>query len=249
MDAPFVTHPWVSENLRGARAPPHADLLTMLQNYTQPNKDGYETQHFRAALQAQQYASGGIESAAARGWVVVLALVFVMNIGVLVYFILHRGLVTDFTEPPNLFALAVNSPPSHVLAGSCGGGPEGKHYMVNWFVNHEGNHLFMEPGEKTALLSDVRVHSQTHGPVQVVAPQEMNSGAGGFLASMTGAVRHRLGMKSKPPQKLKPANAVESLRPVQSRPVSMVGSEYELQESSERTRKHYQKLANRKSLL
>jgi hypothetical protein len=55
MDAPFVTHPWVSENLRGARAPPHADLLTMLQNYTQPNKDGYETQHFRAALQAQQY--------------------------------------------------------------------------------------------------------------------------------------------------------------------------------------------------
>jgi hypothetical protein len=247
MDAPFVTHPWVNEVLHGALT--HTEILTTTQNYTLPFDDGYTSQYFNAALQAQQYASGGIEDASARGWVIVLALVFVMNIGVLVYFVLHRGLVTDFTEPPNLFALAVNSPPSHVLAGSCGGGPEGKHYMVNWFVNHEGNHLFMEPGEKTALLSNVRAHSQVHGPVEIVAPQQMESGASGFFTSMAGAVRRRLGMKAKPPQKLQAVNAVESLRPVQSRPISMVGSEYELQEGSERTRKHYAKLANRRSLL
>ena len=92
---------------------------------------------------------------------VILFLVFLMNIFVLIYFIFHRGLVTDFSEPPNLFALAVNSPPSQALAGSCGGGPEGKQYMVNWFVNHEGEHLYMEPGEKTALLAEHQ-HSHAH---------------------------------------------------------------------------------------
>jgi hypothetical protein len=210
--------------------------------------DNYQTQYFNASLQAQQYASGGVEDATARAWVVVLILVFLMNIFVLIYFIIHRGLVTDFSEPPNLFALAVNSPPSHVLAGSCGGGPEGKQYMVNWFVNHEGNHLFMEPGEKTALLHHEHAHSYVHGPVEEIAPQQTFSN-GGTWASMTGAIRHRLGMKTKPPQKLRPAGAVESLRPVHSRPVSMVGSEYEMQEGYERTRKHYAKLANRRSVL
>lgn len=177
---------------------------------------------------------------------VVLFLVFIMNIFVLIYFILHRGLVTDFSEPPNLFALAVNSPPSHVLAGSCGGGPEGKQYMVNWFVNHEGNHLFMEPGEKTALLDSVHTHG--HGPVEEIEPNQPYS-SGGIFATMGGAIRRRLGWKSKPPKKLAPVSATESLRPVAaSRPTSMVSSEYEM-EGYERTRKHYNKLANRRSVL
>jgi hypothetical protein len=76
---------------------------------------------------------------------------------------------------------------------------------------------------------------------------------GGFFASVAGTIRQRLGMANKPPQKLRPVSAVESLRPVQgqsqSRPSSMVGSEYEMQEGYERTRKHYAKLANRRSVL
>jgi hypothetical protein len=165
-----------------------------------------------------------------------------LNIFVLIYFILHRGLVTDFSEPPNLFALAVNSPPSHVLAGSCGGGPEGKQYMVNWFVNHEGNHLFMEPGEKTVLLEGVHAH----GPVEVIGAQQQSYKNGGFLAT----VKRRLGWKSKPPQKLSQVRATENLRaPQPSRPTSMVGSEYEMTGDYERTRKHYNKLANRRSVL
>jgi hypothetical protein len=210
--------------------------------------DNYQTQYFNASLQAQQYASGGIEDATARAWVVVLLLVFLLNVLVLFYFIFHRGLVTDFSEPPNLFALAVNSPPSHVLAGSCGGGPEGKQYMVNWFVNHEGSHLFMEPGEKTSLLQHDHSHSLTHSAVDGIAPQQTRSN-GGFIASMSGALRQRLGLKNKPPQKLQPARAVESLRSPLSRPTSMVESEYELQEGYERTRKNYAKLANRRSML
>jgi hypothetical protein len=200
-------------------------------------------------VQAQQYASGGIEDAASRAWVVILLLVFLMNILVLVYFIAHRGMVTDFSEPPNLFALAVNSPPSHAFAGSCGGGPEGKQYMVNWFINHEGSHLFMEPGEKTSLLHHDHDHDHDHGHVHTHGIPQQTPPNTGFLASMSGALRQRLGMKTKPPQKLSPASAVESMRSPQSRPSSMVGSDYEMQDGHERTRKHYAKLANRRSML
>lgn len=213
-------------------------------NYSSAILEPPETQYFVAALQAQQYASGGIEDAAARGWVIVLFLVFIMNVGVLVYFIVHRGLVTDFSEPPNLFALAVNSPPSHLLAGSCGGGPEGEHYGVNWFVNHEGAHLFMEPGEKAPLLGHPHGTPHTHGA---------DGAVGAWFSSTTGAIRKRLGFKDKPPQKVQEASGAESLRPVasrqSSRPQSLVGSEYEMQEGYERTRKQYQKLANRRSML
>jgi hypothetical protein len=227
-DAPFEIKPW---------------------NYTTLILENPQTQYFVAALQAQQYASGGIEDAAARAWVIVLFLVFIMNIGVLVYFIVHRGLVTDFSEPPNLFALAVNSPPSHVLAGSCGGGPEGKQYMVNWFVNHEGNHLFMEPGEKAPLLDHTHGTPHMHGQG---APHQAGT-VGAWFSSTTGAIRKRLGLKDEPPQKVQQASGTESLRPAttrqSSRPDSMAGSEYEMQEGYERTRKHYQKLANRRSML
>ncbi|KAL9632064.1 MAG: hypothetical protein Q9164_005545 [Protoblastenia rupestris] len=80
-------------------------------------------QAFNATLRLQEYASGGTSR-----WqgifYVVLATVFVVNIHILAYFI-HRGqLVTDFIEPQNLFSLSINSPPSAVLDGNCGGGPE-----------------------------------------------------------------------------------------------------------------------------
>ena len=86
-----------------------------------------------------------------------------MNIFVFLYLFFHHGLVTDFSEPPNLFTLAVNSPPSHYLKGSCGGGPLGRQYLVNWFVNAEGGHLFMEPGgEKEGAESNGSLHPHKH---------------------------------------------------------------------------------------
>lgn len=126
--------------------------------------------------------------------------------------------------------------------------------MVNWFVNHEGNHLFMEPGEKAHLLGGhSHEHVHTHGPVEEISPMHSQANQGGFFASTLAAIRQRVGMVNKPPQKLRPASAVESLRPVQgqahSRPSSMVGSEYEMTGDYERTRKHYQKLSNRRSML
>jgi hypothetical protein len=119
VDAPYTMF-WVRPP--SPSSPPHP--TKPLQNYTVSQIDDYN-----ASLKAQQYASGGVDNHPAdKAWFVILVLVFLLNIFVLVYFILHRGLVTDFSEPPNLFALAVNSPPSHVLAGSCGGGPEGRQY-------------------------------------------------------------------------------------------------------------------------
>ena len=210
--------------------------------------DEYQTQYFNASLKAQQYASGG-QPGASRAWIIILFLVFVMNIFVLIYFLLHRGLVTDFSEPPNLFALAVNSPPSHALAGSCGGGPEGKQYMVNWFVNHEGSHLFMEPGEKSHLLGGQgHAHIHPHGPVQEGQTREVTRGTG-FLASMTGAIKRGLGMKEHAPTKLRPVSAVESLRPPATGRPASVASDYEMEDGHTRTQRQYRKLANRRSIL
>lgn len=45
----------------------------------------------------------------------VLAIVFAINLLCLVYHLCRTGMVTDFTEPRNLFTLAINSPPSRCL--------------------------------------------------------------------------------------------------------------------------------------
>jgi hypothetical protein len=51
--------------------------------------------------------------------------------------------VTDFSEPPNLFSLAINSPPNSLMKGSCGAGPEGRQYAIKWGVEMEGEHLYI----------------------------------------------------------------------------------------------------------
>ncbi len=102
---------------------------------------------FNASISSQQYTSG-----LAQKWqgifYVVLVLVFATNIFCLVYFVVRSGLVTDYTEPQNLFALAVNSPPSETLSGSCGAGPEGDQLNVDWHVTHEdeSGHFFLREG-------------------------------------------------------------------------------------------------------
>ena len=58
----------------------------------------------------------------------------------------------NFTEPPNLFLLCFNLPPSQRLAGSCNGRPEKHHFGVNWFINvDQDNHIYIK--DKTELAS------------------------------------------------------------------------------------------------
>ncbi|MCJ1413824.1 hypothetical protein MMC32_000149 [Xylographa parallela] len=102
-------------------------------------------QQFPATLAYQDYASGGNQ--AWQGvFYVVLAFAFLLNLLCLGYFIWFGDLVNDFTEPQNLFALAVNSPPSEQLAGSCGGGPEGEELRATWFIDVKDDHCFVKDG-------------------------------------------------------------------------------------------------------
>jgi hypothetical protein len=98
------------------------------------NPGNYTT--FNASLASQEYTSGYTAKWQSIFYIV-LALVFATNVFCLVYFFLRSGLVTDYTEPQNLFALAVNSPPSSKLSGSCGAGPEGHQMGVGWHVEQE----------------------------------------------------------------------------------------------------------------
>ncbi|KAK3945909.1 hypothetical protein QBC46DRAFT_402992 [Diplogelasinospora grovesii] len=104
-------------------------------------------QPFNATIMTQQYTSSYTNDWQAIFYVVLL-LVFLLNLLCLFHFALHLGgrLLTDYTEPANLFALAVNSPPSVQLRGSCGGGPADSELVVPWRVGYEpaANHYFFE---------------------------------------------------------------------------------------------------------
>ena len=226
----------------------HHHSLTFQQNYTTatPILNDYATQYFNGSVKAQQYASGGVDNVS-KGWMVILFMVFLMNILVLVYFLFHKGLVTDFSEPPNLFALAVNSPPSHLFAGSCGGGPGGKQYVVNWFVNSEGDHIYLEPGSKAAHEHMEHAPPHVHAPPPPPPPVDMKPGAGGVfagaMAEITGAfqkLRQRglgFGTKGQHPQHRR------------LRPASVVAADHmELEDATTRTQRDYHKLSKRTSM-
>lgn len=110
-------------------------------NYSTNSADSWyleppQYQAFNATLLSQDYSSGGSEHWQGIFYIVLFA-IFFTNIFCLAYFIVHHGLVTDFIEPQNLFALSLNSPPSHVLEGSCGGGPEPEQLKTNWHIRLE----------------------------------------------------------------------------------------------------------------
>ncbi|KAF8860800.1 hypothetical protein BDZ45DRAFT_713534 [Acephala macrosclerotiorum] len=104
----------------------------------------YET--FNATLRIQEYASGPV-----LGWQAVfypvLGLMFLGNAICLIYFIIRMGLVSDVTEPQIAFTLAINSPYSSKLAGSCGVAPRGEQLLVNWHLRQdEGKHYYLSSG-------------------------------------------------------------------------------------------------------
>ncbi|KAF2404870.1 hypothetical protein EJ06DRAFT_1351 [Trichodelitschia bisporula] len=151
-------------------------------------------QTFNASIRAQQYASGGVLPYQ-RGFHLVLMLVFLTNIFVLCYLFANKGLVTDFSEPPNLFSIAVNSPPNRLLAGSCGGGPEAHQYKVNWAVEMEGSHLYMtdksgglEAGysaPSTGRVNEGGVEFEMESPTTPRTPVTPGGTAGGVRRSGT----------------------------------------------------------------
>lgn len=93
--------------------------------------------NFTANLSYKDYASGGDQKWKGIFYVILFA-AFLQNCFCLSYLLINYvrdGELTDYTEPQNLFALAMNSPQSHVLSGSCGGGPTGDVLGRKWCVN------------------------------------------------------------------------------------------------------------------
>ena len=119
--------------------------------------DPPELQAFNATLKSQDYSSGGTQHWQGLFYIVLL-LIFASNVFCLAYFLTHKGLVTDFIEPQNLFALAINSPHSHVLEGSCGGGPEGNQLRSNWHIRLDTarDHFFIESIDEPVQVQQIR---------------------------------------------------------------------------------------------
>jgi hypothetical protein len=83
---------------------------------------------------------------------IILFLVFITNVFCLICLFLRVGLVTDYSEPQNLFALAVDNPPSSEMSGSCGAGPEGEQLDVDWHVKQDvSGHFYIQEGRGEEL--------------------------------------------------------------------------------------------------
>lgn len=117
-------------------------------NQSHPSLEHPRTEYFKATIRSQNYASGGTQR-----WqnvfYLVLGSIFILSSFCLFWLFLRNGYLTDFIEPQNLFALAVNSPPSHALKGSCGSGPEREQLMTRWFINIDPDreHYYIQEGE------------------------------------------------------------------------------------------------------
>lgn len=106
-------------------------------NYTPTILDEPGLVNFSATLSYKDYASGGDQEWKGIFYIVLFTVVLfnVLCGQYLFWHFWHHGEVTDYTEPQNLFALAINSPPSQMLAGVCGGGPSGEMLGKKWRID------------------------------------------------------------------------------------------------------------------
>lgn len=129
-------------------------------NYSVPGEMLVEPtyQTFDATLQAVGYASGGRELYQ-NVFYIILAFAFATSALCFTFMVIEaRGrLITDFTETQNLFALAVNSPPSAQLNGACGSGPVGRQLKERWFIGmDEGDAHYYIQAKKDETNSSAR---------------------------------------------------------------------------------------------
>ena len=144
-------------------------------NYTTPGAlPESQYQQFNASLRVVDYSSGGIQRWQNMFYIVLTA-VFLLNVLCICYFIIHTGLVTDFMEPQNLFALSLNSPPSRVLEGTCGGGPEGEQYRSTWHIwMNRFQHFYIESTDRPLTQKEKTWGDRTVGRSTGVENIEMD---------------------------------------------------------------------------
>lgn len=116
--------------------------------------DGSHRGTFGARIQTVQYASYPVEN---WHWAfcVVLFAVPLLTARCLYAFYRSSGLVTDMTEPQHMFALAINSPPSEQMYGTCGPGPEDRDFTVPWRIKltkaEQGDHYYFDEASKMPM--------------------------------------------------------------------------------------------------
>ena len=112
--------------------------------YTSPILPEPVQQGFNATVQTHEYRSSYAQNWQ-RGFFVVLFGTFVISCYSLHYLFRKGKFLTDFTEPPNLFALAMESSPSRSLEGACGAGPEKEQLRKKWSVKTDhSQHVHFE---------------------------------------------------------------------------------------------------------
>ncbi|EEP76297.1 predicted protein [Uncinocarpus reesii 1704] len=152
---------------------------TFSQNWTYGNdpviEDGNTVyEDFKATIRASEYASGGTEP-----WqgvfYIVLVHVFLTNLICLgyMYFDIRGAQVTDFTEPQNIFALALNSPSNDRLQGACGAGPEGRQLSERWRIemDERDEHYYITNKRNAAGLRNRTVGRNEEGGDLEASPQ------------------------------------------------------------------------------
>ncbi|KAK4219288.1 hypothetical protein QBC37DRAFT_469498 [Rhypophila decipiens] len=123
-----------------------------------------EVQSFRALIRTQEYTSSYYTDWQSVFYGV-LFIVFLLNILCLFYFTatLKGRPLADFTDPPNLFALAMNSPPSDRLKGCCGGSPDRRTLGAPFGIGYSAcaNHYYFEERNKADLNNRWGDHNET----------------------------------------------------------------------------------------
>lgn len=148
-------------------------------NYTHTILETPEIQSFNSTLRTVGYASGGTESWQGLFYVI-LIFAFITSAICLAFMLFEvRGRqITDFTEPQNLFTLAMNSPSTSRLEGACGAGPEGPQLKERWYVGMEEDdaHYYIRTKheEKTPRPSQ---HRLSPVPVDIEEPSKSVSPA------------------------------------------------------------------------
>ncbi|KAE8407042.1 hypothetical protein BDV37DRAFT_241801 [Aspergillus pseudonomiae] len=130
-----------------------------------------EIEYFNATISIVDYQSAGTEKWQG-AFFPVLFLTFVTSVLCLGYLLSEKGRqLTDFTEPQNLFALAINSPATSRLEGACGAGPQGPQFKEKWFVGMEEDdeHYYIrtKAEENTPLISTAKVSTESERPKSV----------------------------------------------------------------------------------
>ena len=120
--------------------------------------------------------------------------------------------------------------------------------MVNWFVNAEGDHLYMEPGHKPVEHSHPdhgHPHTHAHGHdaphVHVHPPSIENGGKGaGFFGSITQSFNSL---------REKGLSFGKKRGQARMQPLSTVDTDMEMEDANTKTQRQYAKLAKRRSML